>query len=172
MVTFSFYDDSNLFAKEKITCAKGQLICICKQKPFSPGFLFIYSSQTDNWKLYQLKLSNRILSSSSCFSETASLIICEISLFITAAKREAILLVTYASLALLAQRNWRWISEQPCISGGWSWVTNQSSRKTLSTVLEYTLYNSPQSIDQNSNMTPWLFGQNWTFSTIPLPRNF
>ena len=42
---------------------------------------------------------------------TACLIICEFSLFVTAANRKAILLVTYASLASLARRNWRWISE-------------------------------------------------------------
>ena len=48
---------------------------------------------------------------SSCISGTASLIICEISLFGMAANREAILLVTYASLASIARRNWRRISE-------------------------------------------------------------
>ena len=40
-----------------------------------------------------LKLPNRISLSSWCISETAGLIICEISLFVTAANREAILLV-------------------------------------------------------------------------------
>ena len=38
---------------------------------------------------------------------TACLISCEISLFVTAANREGILLATYASLASLARRNWR-----------------------------------------------------------------
>ena len=41
-----------------------------------------------------LKLPNRTSSPSSCISGTACLIICEISLFVTAANREAILLVT------------------------------------------------------------------------------
>ena len=41
----------------------------------------------------------------------ACLVICEFSLFVTVANQEAILLVNYASLASLARRNWRWISE-------------------------------------------------------------
>ena len=41
-----------------------------------------------------VKLSNRISSSSSCISGTARLIICEISLFVTAAKRENLTRVT------------------------------------------------------------------------------
>ena len=49
-------------------------------------------------------------SSPSCISGTACLIICEISLFVTAANREAILLVTYASLASLAFQTWQFTS--------------------------------------------------------------
>ena len=51
--------------------------------------------------------TNRTSSPSSCISGTACLIICEISLFVTAANREGILLATYASLVSLARRNWR-----------------------------------------------------------------
>ena len=48
-----------------------------------------FKSQT---KLYLLKLPNWTSSPSSCISGTAHLTICEISLFVTAANREAILL--------------------------------------------------------------------------------
>ena len=41
------------------------------------------------------------------------------SLFVTASSREAILLVTYAWLASLSRKSWRWISVQHWISGGW-----------------------------------------------------
>ena len=47
--------------------------------------------------LYQ----GRVISGTACF------ISCEISLFVTAANQEGILLETYASLASLARRNWR-----------------------------------------------------------------
>ena len=70
------------------------VICICQQKTFSP-VLSINSSQKENFV------------TSSCISGTACLISCEISLFVTAANREGILLATYASLASLARRNWR-----------------------------------------------------------------
>ena len=58
-------------------------------------------------KLYLLKLQLRALSPSSCISGTACLISFEISLFVTAANWEGILFKTYASLALLALKNWR-----------------------------------------------------------------
>ena len=80
------------------------LICICKQKTFSP-VLSINPSQKD--KALLLKLPNRTSSPSSCISGTACLISCEISLFVTAANQKGILLATYASLASLARRNWR-----------------------------------------------------------------
>ena len=64
-----------------------------------------YSDRRD--KLYLLKLPNRNSSPSSCISGTAFLIICEISLFVTATNREAILFVTNASLGSLARKNWR-----------------------------------------------------------------
>ena len=54
-------------------------------------------------KLYLLKLPKRIPSPYPSDSGTACLIICEISLFVTAANRKAILLVTYASLASFAR---------------------------------------------------------------------
>ena len=65
--------------------------------------------QVKQTKLYLLKLLNRISSPSSCISETACLIVGEISLFVTSLSKpqEAILLVTYASLASLARRNGR-----------------------------------------------------------------
>ena len=102
------------------------LICICKQKTFSP-VLSINSSQKDK-KLYLLKLPNRTSSPTSCISATACLISCEISLFVTAANREGIFLATYVSLVSLARRNWRWISEQCRIFT--DWVANQSAQKT------------------------------------------
>ena len=63
--------------------------------------------QVKKTKLYLLKLPNRTSSPSSCISEIACSISCEISQFVMAANRESILLATYTSLALLAQRNWR-----------------------------------------------------------------
>ena len=60
--------------------------------------------QVKKTKLYLLKLPNRTSSTSSYTSGTACLISCEISLFVTAANREGILLATYASLASLARR--------------------------------------------------------------------
>ena len=65
------------------------LICICKQKTFSP-VSSINSSQKDN---YLLKLPNWT-SSPLCISGRACLIICEISLFVTAANWEGILHAT------------------------------------------------------------------------------
>ena len=53
------------------------LICICKQKTFSP--VFSITIQVKKTKLYLLKLPNRTLSPSSCISEIACLISCEIS---------------------------------------------------------------------------------------------
>ena len=51
-------------------------------------------------KLHLFKLPNRISSPSSCIPVTACLIICEVSLFVSAVKyRKAIMLITYASLA-------------------------------------------------------------------------
>ena len=50
-----------------------------------------------------LKLPNQISSPSSCILGTACLIICDIYLFVMAANREAILLVTYTSLLSLVQ---------------------------------------------------------------------
>ena len=61
------------------------LICICKQKTFSP-VSSINSSQMDK-ALYLLKLPNQISSPSSYISGTACLIICEMSLFVMAANR-------------------------------------------------------------------------------------
>ena len=65
---------------------------------------FYRSFQVKKTKLYLLKLPNRTSSTSSYTSGTACLISCEISLFVTAANREGILLATYASLASLARR--------------------------------------------------------------------
>ena len=53
------------------------LICICKQKTFSPVLSIII--QVKKTKLYLLKLPNRTSSPSSCISEIACLISCEIS---------------------------------------------------------------------------------------------
>ena len=72
-----------------------RLICICKQKTFSP-VLSINSNKKN--KALPVK--------TSCISGRARLISCEISLFVTEAIREGILLATYSSLASLAQRNW------------------------------------------------------------------
>ena len=66
------------------------LICVCEQKTFSP-VLLINSSQKDKAK-YLSKLPNRTSSPSSCISGTACLISSEISLFVTVAKQEGILL--------------------------------------------------------------------------------
>ena len=66
---------------------------MCKQKTFHRFYPYIQVKKT---KLYLLKLPNRTLSPSSCISGTACLISCEISLFVTAANREGILLATYA----------------------------------------------------------------------------
>ena len=88
--------------------ARLSLIYIGKQKTFSK-VLSINSSKKDKGLPIKsvLKLQNRTSSPSSCISGTACLISCDISLFVTAANREGILLATYASLASLAQRNWR-----------------------------------------------------------------
>ena len=85
------------------------LICICKQKTFSP--VLSITIQVKKTKLYLLKLPNRTSSPFSCILGTACLISCEISLFVTAGNRKGILLATCLSLASLAWRNWRWISE-------------------------------------------------------------
>ena len=77
------------------------LICICKQKTFSQ----VLSRNTS--QLYLLKLPNRTSPPSSFIWGTACLISCEVSLFVTAASREGILLATYASLASPARGNWR-----------------------------------------------------------------
>ena len=60
-----------------------KLICICKQKTFSP-VLSINSCQKD--KVLPVKLPIRTSSPSSCISETACLISCEISLFVYGSK--------------------------------------------------------------------------------------
>ena len=80
------------------------LICICKQRNFFPGFIKIQVKET---KFYLLKLLNQISPLSLSILGTACLIICEISLFVSAANREAILLVTYTTLASLARSSWR-----------------------------------------------------------------
>ena len=77
---------------------------IARQKTFSL-VLSINSSKKD--KALPAKTSNRTSSPSSCISEIACLISCEISQFVTAANPEGILLATYASLASFARRNWR-----------------------------------------------------------------
>ena len=67
---------------------------ICITKNFFAGFMDEFKS-----KLHLINLPNRI-SSPSCIPVTAFLIICEVSLFVSAVKyRKAIMLVTYASLA-------------------------------------------------------------------------
>ena len=58
------------------------VICMCQQKTFSP-VLSINSSQKEDFV------------TSSCISGTACLISCEISLFVTTANLEGILLATY-----------------------------------------------------------------------------
>ena len=90
--------------KSPDTCGRGLnkvtkdlcLICICKQKTSSP-VLWINSNQKD--KALPVKTSTP--------NFVAFFVYCEISLFVTAANREGILLETYASLASLARRNWR-----------------------------------------------------------------
>ena len=87
------------------------LICIRRQKTHSANSNSINSDkkqiQVKKTKVYLLKLPKQTSSPSSCISGTACLISCEISLFVTAANREGILLTTCASLVLLARRNWR-----------------------------------------------------------------
>ena len=69
---------------------------ICITKNVFTGFMDDFKSN-----LHLFKLPNRISSPSSCSLVTACLIICEVSLFVSAVEyRKAIMLVTYASLAL------------------------------------------------------------------------
>ena len=81
------------------------LICICKQKTFSP-VLLINLSQKD--KALPVKTSKPNFVTFFVYFWNSLLDYgCVISLFVTAANPEGILLTTYASLASLAQRNWR-----------------------------------------------------------------
>ena len=69
-----------------------RLICICKQKTFLT-VLSINSSQKDKALAVKTSKPNFVTFFIAC------LLSCEISLFVTAANREGILLATYPSLA-------------------------------------------------------------------------
>ena len=73
------------------------LICICKQKTFSPVSL-INSSQKDKALPVKTSKPNFVI----CFMYFGYSwpIICEISLFVTAANRGGILLATYVSFGV------------------------------------------------------------------------
>ena len=101
---------------------------ICITKNFFTGFIDEFKS-----KLHLFKLPNRISSPSSCIPVTACLIICEVSLFVSAVKyRKAIMLVTYASLAS------QWMKVNQWIALDTGRLSSQSERATLSNVLVYT----------------------------------
>ena len=68
------------------TSSNARLNLHLQTKIFFTGFIDKYKT-CEQTKLYLLKLSNRIPSPSSCISRKACLIICEISLFVTAAKK-------------------------------------------------------------------------------------
>ena len=99
----------SLFINKSTKWSNQARLRICKQKTFPP-VSSINSSRTKT-KHDLLKLPNRTSSPSLCISGTACLIICEISLFVTAGNPEGILLATYASLTTLGRRNWRWIND-------------------------------------------------------------
>ena len=71
-------------AKYKVT---QDLIFICKQKTFSP-LSSVNSSQTDKALPVKTAKPNFVTFFDSCISGTAFLIICEISLYVTAANRK------------------------------------------------------------------------------------